>query len=238
MLAGVSGAKIDPETAIGLWAFDEGAGGIAGDSSGNGNDGILNGDLKWVEGKFGKALEFNGTDTCVTTEQKLLDSLGEYTIVLWIKPEDVPINRVGFIGQNDAVEFNFPNATTISFWTPTAGGVKPTYNYPKGEWHHLAAVASGESTIVYVDGEIGAQGGPAGPETSDFTVNIGGCGICDATGNWYTGVMDDVAIFQMALEEDDIKKIMNDGLLESLGMAAVCREGKLATSWGKLKTEY
>ncbi len=44
---------------VGLWAFDEGTGNKVKDLSGNGNDGTISG-AKWVDGKFGKALEFHG----------------------------------------------------------------------------------------------------------------------------------------------------------------------------------
>jgi len=37
----------------GAWLFDEGSGGETKDSVG-GNDGEIQGDLKWVDGKFGK----------------------------------------------------------------------------------------------------------------------------------------------------------------------------------------
>ena len=40
---------------VGHWAFDDGAGTIAVDSSGNGNDAVLEGggDASWVEGQLG-----------------------------------------------------------------------------------------------------------------------------------------------------------------------------------------
>ena len=41
MLTGKSSAKIDLKTAAGIWLFEEGAGEVAKDSSGNGNDGKL-----------------------------------------------------------------------------------------------------------------------------------------------------------------------------------------------------
>ena len=43
MFAGLSDAKINPESIVGIWLFDEGKGDAAADSSGNGNDGEING---------------------------------------------------------------------------------------------------------------------------------------------------------------------------------------------------
>lgn len=60
-----SDAKIDESTIAGMWTFEDGQGETVTDESGNGSDGTFVGDLKWVDGKFGGGLEFNGTDTWV-----------------------------------------------------------------------------------------------------------------------------------------------------------------------------
>ena len=65
MFAGRSYAKIDAETIVGIWLFDEGRGDVAQDSSVNGNDGTLNGPQWTNESKFGSALEFNGSDSYI-----------------------------------------------------------------------------------------------------------------------------------------------------------------------------
>jgi hypothetical protein len=235
MLAGISYAKIDPETAVGIWLFDDGTGDVATDHSGKGNDGTLK-NAKWVEGKFGKALEFNGTDACVQTEQKLLDGLSEFTIVTWVKPGNITANRVGLVGQNDSPEFGFIDPNNVNLWTPTAGGLSNPYNHPEDEWHHVGTVASTTFTKVYIDGEAVEQAGAyANHGSSNFNVNIGGCGVWDPDGNWYTGAMDEVAIFHAALENGDIETIMNDGLASAVGITAVSPARKLATSWGKIK---
>ena len=46
---------------VGYWPLDEGSGKEAKDASGNGNHGEFVGDPQWVDGKYGKAVEFNGT---------------------------------------------------------------------------------------------------------------------------------------------------------------------------------
>jgi hypothetical protein len=80
---------------VGIWLFDEGSGDIARDSSGKGNDATLVNSPAWVDGKFGKALKFNGQDTCVQTGQKLLDGLEEFTIVTWINTDNLTGSRIG-----------------------------------------------------------------------------------------------------------------------------------------------
>jgi hypothetical protein len=55
-------AKIDPQTCVGAWMFDENNGNLAKDLSGNKNDGTLVNGPKWIDGKFDKALSFDGVD--------------------------------------------------------------------------------------------------------------------------------------------------------------------------------
>jgi len=241
MFVGIGDAKIDVGTAVGIWLFDEGSGDTANDSSENGNDGKLTGGPKWVAGKFGKALEFDGKGTCVETGQQLLEAVPEFTIVLWVNKGKITASRIGLVGQNDTVEMGFISPATVQIWSEGAGqGVDANYPFSEGEWHHVAATGTTTSIKNYLDGELKNQGTTNVPHhgSSAFNVNIGGCGIFDGSGNWYTGVIDEVAVFNVALEEDDIKTIMNDGLAGVLGLVAVSPAGKLTTSWGKLKAAY
>ncbi len=66
-------AAIDLDNIMGMWLFNRDSAGVATDSSDNGNDGTIHG-AKLVDGVFGKALEFDGTDDWV--EVPHADSLG------------------------------------------------------------------------------------------------------------------------------------------------------------------
>ena len=128
----VSTAEIDLDTAVGIWLFDEGKGGVATDISGEGNDGELVKSPAWVKGKFGMALEFDGKASCVSTEQKLLDNLEEFTIITWVQTGDVNANRIGLVGQNDSPEFGFIDPNSVNLWTPTAGGTTNPWKFKHG----------------------------------------------------------------------------------------------------------
>ncbi len=57
----------------------------------------------------------------------------------------------------------------------------------------------------------------------------------DGSGEYYNGLIDEFAIFNVALTEDDIKTIMDKGLARALGIAAVSPSGKLTATWGSIK---
>ena len=69
-----SHAALNADNIMGMWLFNEGQGDKANDSSGNGNDGKVIGGAKWVDGQFGKALEFNGTDAWIEVQHS--DTVG------------------------------------------------------------------------------------------------------------------------------------------------------------------
>ncbi|MEM2282818.1 MAG: LamG-like jellyroll fold domain-containing protein, partial [Candidatus Hadarchaeales archaeon] len=66
--------------------FNEGSGSKALDSSGRGIHGTLYNGPSWTDGKFGKALSFDGVDDYVRTGTITNPFTTEQTIALWIKP--------------------------------------------------------------------------------------------------------------------------------------------------------
>jgi hypothetical protein len=66
--------------------FDEDSGNIAYDSSGNGNNGnLVNGPI-WVDGEFGKALQFDGIDDFVNITNDFENVFNSFTIDFWVYP--------------------------------------------------------------------------------------------------------------------------------------------------------
>ena len=92
-------AEIDPKSVVGVWLLDEGEGEIVVDSSDNGNDGRLFG-ANWIDGKFGKALDFDGEDDYVeVADDPILDGMPELTLVAWVYLRDY--SKTGYTGFVD-----------------------------------------------------------------------------------------------------------------------------------------
>ncbi len=239
ILAGASTAAVNLDDAVGIWLFDEGSGCVAADSSGAGVDGTLVGGAAWVSGPFGGALEFNGSDACVETGQQLLEQVSDFTISLWMRTPGTGADRVGLVGQNDTVEFGLINPSTLQLWSEGGGGSHDrAWELADNEWHHIAGTGTAEVLRLYVDGDM-TEGALATPDhgTSAFNLNIGGCGIYDGTGNWFTGGIDDVAVFHRALDASEVDDLMANGLAASLDPTAVDPRGKAAVAWGDLRRQ-
>jgi hypothetical protein len=65
---------------VGVWMLDEGNGQDVKDISSNHNDGKIQGNPKWVKGKFDGALEFTGTDTVIVPNSDSLMPSKQITV--------------------------------------------------------------------------------------------------------------------------------------------------------------
>lgn len=210
---------------IGYWPFDDQTTPTA-DLSPNLNHGTVNGGAVFVDGHTGEAgdfaLEFDGVDDSVTTAVSLLNGLPEFTMSGWAKM-DVPQlgNRIGLWGQNDAIEFGMINPTQIEYWS-AQGGVMQAGGVPFGptaDWTHILVTNSPTERKLYLDGVEAGSGASGGAPTSTFFFNIGGSGVQDASGNFFLGQIDDVAVWDTVLTAQQIADLAS-GELTPIGPAA------------------
>ncbi len=157
------------------------------------------------------AATFDGTNRWVDTKNQFLQHRAAFTLEYWISPTNrvadpttfggARAGRIGIVGQNDAIEYGFIDANTIQIWTPNGGSLNTAYTNADNEWHHVATIASGTSLKTYYDGAlVGTTAGVTNDYgNSVFNVHIGGAGVFDADGNWFTGYIDEVAIFDKAI---------------------------------------
>jgi hypothetical protein len=244
MLTGSTYAEIDPETIAGAWLFEEGSGKTAKDSSGKGNDGDIEGGPKWVNGKFGRAMEFNGqTDYIVIKDSDSLD-LNHMTAAAWVNlasyAEDQRIitKEEGTGDPYSVYSFQVSGAgfTKLEF-RPTLDGtrqrVPSNADLPLGQWTHVAATYDGEAVVLYIDGVVDKEQ----PATGEMMVNDKDVWIGASefwTPRFFDGIMDEAVLFNVALSQDDVRTLMDTGLG---GILAVSPAGKLTTTWAGVKAQ-
>ncbi len=241
LLPQVSSAKIDPETAAGVWLFDEGAGSDAMDSSGKDNHGKITG-AKWKDGKFGDGLEFGGAQWVTIESTQDLQLGDEHTMMAWFFATDITQHRM--IISKDAeylLRIDVPGEgnkmstfVNIGGWEPRASAGVPK----EDTWTHIATTyeraANNDHVILYVNGvRAGSSSRPGKGVGNANAVDIGKWG----GGSYFVGILDEVAIFKSVLTEDDLQTIMEHGLDKTLGgIAAVSASNKLTTTWGVIKS--
>lgn len=214
------------------------------DQSLEGNDGIINGKAETVDGKFGEALEFDGTDDFV--EVPLVDSItfstgDSLTVQVWVKTDDQP-------PQNDGIVGNYRPATDAVWLLSVSGddaaargkmgfslrdkgransaGIRSTDFLNDNEWHVLAGVRDQKAKKIrfYVDGELI-------DEVDDNTLDINSgqsIWVGEHLNRFYKGLIDEVKVWNRPLTEKELEQSRRQP-------SPVDAVGKLTTIWGMIK---
>jgi hypothetical protein len=206
---------------VGHWAFDEGAGTIAYDSSETGNTGTLVNDPVWTDGIVGGALFFDGANRFVVTTPTGPAGPGGVSVSAWVKTtvggkvllaygEDVlarPFFRV-LVGNSEI--YMLTGKGQIGFFAP---------NLADGTWHHLAVVitpgAALTNTMFFLDGMLLSTKtrdtnpfeywdiGPSDP------ITIGADTAANDFANSFWGSIDEVRVYGRALTPQDVSELRN-----------------------------
>ena len=246
MAASPSLSKIDPNTIVGLWLLDDGRGNIAKDASGNGHHGEFLGlKPKWVEGQFGEAFEFDGQDDSVlfNADERpehafIFHQPTDATFVFWVKRLTLPHVAIFWTrgDVSDKGRFNVYAGAGENFgFTYKSDDGMPhgifsrTVDLPLKEWTHLAITRKGKSYIAYKDGIVADRAVDAEPDLPTARRWI----ASGRDGFRFNGILDEIAAFKAVLSEEDINKIMNNGLEKTA--LAVSSARNLTTIWGQIK---
>lgn len=239
LLTGSSYAKLDLKTCLGMWLLEEGSGKKAIDSSGNKNDGDIMGNPKWIDGKFGKALQFNGSTDYVSLPELPEQSNKPLSVIAWINWEGSTATTRGVWGYTNVATVNSHFEIQSAGMRLRLGNINKTgmTSPPKNQWSLVCFTYDGNNAKYYlngaeIDGFSGGSGGILGTRTA-----LGHMfGVSDA-GRFFDGAIDEIAIFNVAIGLQDIQSVMNQGLRQSAGLAPVDSFGKLATTWATIKAK-
>ena len=201
--ASMSIGTLPPLPPIAHWALDETGGVIAHDSVGS-NDATVIGMSAWQpeDGKVEGALEFDGA-TFVVANFVLDPSDDPFSVLVWVQG--------GAPGQVIVSQDSGSDWLAID---PESGGLMtavapPEARHPTGPlvsdvvvtdglWHRIALVWDGTSRSLFVDGTLVATDEQGSLVSCTGGLNIG-CGNDMAPSTFFTGLIDDVRIYNRAV---------------------------------------
>ena len=215
-------------------SFDEDQGQVAIDGSGMGNNCDLKGNPKWIDGKYGKALEFDGKTWGEVPDSPSLDITKALTIETWAKLYG------GGEGIQSAVEKG-------SAWVDGEYNLAPLYNggcilqmkdlpancadqnigsnIQDNTWHFLAGVWDGSGIKLYIDGTLDAEMECAGTLlTNDDPLFIGARG---GNQRFLVGALDEIKVYNELITD-----------MKSPHTTAVDPQDKLAINWSSIRSEF
>jgi len=215
----------DDPALVAWWKLDEGNGTTVVDYSGNNNHGKFTfGEVDWVEGIDGGALQFPSGWVEMTEYVGVLGTQNR-TVTAWINTTGYGdyiswgenVNTQKWIGR---VQDDASNGTVGALRTECSGGyIIGSTVLTDGQWHHVASVLEvvGQSDIMdiklYVDG---VREVISGSQAIDVNTVSEGRKVWLGEGHHsrlFPGIVDDIRIYEKALTQDEIKLLMRGDLL-------------------------
>jgi hypothetical protein len=212
---------------VAYWKLDDGSGTTAFDSSGNGNDGALEGNPLWVEGQLGGALEGSGNgDYIRVPHSDSLDISDAVTVALWvyggIPPDQVICKGSGggawVASYSFRIDDNASYVRQINFRGrvgTNADAINSSSPIPEDEWTHIAITfdvsAQGNNQKIYINGQLDAESRSENPLSTNTDDLLIGADAYDTTRWHWQGMLDDIRIYDEALPEGQIQAIMLGG---------------------------
>lgn len=197
---------------IGCWAFNEGTGKIAADTSGNQNSGTIN-DAVWTAGKFGCCLKFDGSGDSVNCGSgSSLNAATGLTIAGWIRFEASKSHTL--LMKNVAYGVRISTTSIGTRLWDSGGGhtFNASFTYLTGKWYYLAVTwdSKSQNVITYINANpVGTPGTFVGPlNASTQYILIGKVVWSDS----YTteGLIDSVQVYNRALSSAEIKHLYRE----------------------------
>lgn len=224
---------------VGWWRLADNGGASTYDNGPYSNDGGLQpggSEPLWVDGKFGSALKFDGTDDRVAiSNDAVLNPTDSITLEAW-----TDFSGSGGL-QNILTNGAWNRALRVggdTFWNPnkfifqlTTGGSDHTLYSDAisawGDWHHVAGTYDGATVKLFVDGRLAAQEDASGgivAATADTFV-----GAESGLGYFYNGTIDEPRVWDRALSDSEVWERYVYGLYGSYATAGTFMSAQFDT---------
>jgi|GEM_PF-1251877 len=228
------------------------------DLSGNGNDALVNtqggepaitgapsGPPEVVDGRFGKALYFDGTNYLEVMTSEILETTDQITLEAWVNPEVLSTGADNMTVLTKDCSY-YMVLRENGFLASYHYGVEPPGYHlsmqplQDGEWTHVAITYDGNNVTLYINAQVDAEISAGGEIQVSGCVDPQSIGIgCEVrtpergepNQRFFQGAIDEVRISDIARTPSEIKESFTNGLL-----LAVDPEDKLAGTWGRIRS--
>ena len=172
-------------------------------------------------------LQFDGIDDYILIEENVLPDSGDYTISIWVKADSSNVGARTLISQSDTSGSPFYFGSNSG--SDLSGKIKMNQDwkslesspfYLDNKWHLYTIVNDGiigdssiiiDTSLFYVDGvEVSTVMGEGKSYPIDERFFIGT--MWDSSGEFFSGAIDDISIWDRKLSSKEISSIYNSGI--------------------------
>ena len=202
------------------WTFDEANGSTSSDVRGS-FDGMLAGGAAFVPGKFGNAVEFDGSTAEVDFGLGAGDLGDKFTVSIWVKwtGADSPANAMRILeNKNDSnssdgwgifTESSNDTNALVRGSSDAAISSSVTTSWKANDWHHIVAVFNDANLEVFADGSSRASGVIAPVTPGGKSLKMGKWHNGNA--NTFKGLMDDLRLYDKVLTVNEVATLFGGG---------------------------
>jgi hypothetical protein len=196
---------------VAAYNFNAGSGTTLADVTGKGHTGTLTGPTWSTAGKTGAALSFDGVNDSVrVNDANDLDLTTAMTLEAWVRPTTLGNWRtVLFKEQTSHMSYALYAATVSSRPSGQSyiGGerdVRSPTALPTATWSHLSTTYDGSVLRLYVNGtQVSTLNASGAMAVSTGPLKIGGNAVFGS--EWFSGLIDDVRVYDRALSTAEIQ---------------------------------
>ncbi len=197
--------KLKEEGLVAHYKLDETEGGTAQDNAGA-NDGVVHGAPLWQPGggKIRGALHLDGLDDYISTGSVLDPAAGPFSAFAWVKggaPGQVIVSQAS--GANwlaaDAGGRLMTGLIRPAGGRQAAAPLASQFIIVDGAWHRVGVVWDGTTRALYVDDVLAGEDTQSGLASSSGGLNLG-CGAALESGTFFSGLIDDVRIYNRVVK--------------------------------------
>ncbi|MGI9212419.1 MAG: LamG-like jellyroll fold domain-containing protein [Methylococcaceae bacterium] len=205
---------------VAAYGFEEATGSsLTADASGMGNHGVLSG-VNYTSGRMGSGVQFNGYNQLLTVKNAAsLNIKPALTMEAWVYPKSnqkqqpLLLNENGIYPVYSLYSSGYRYLPLTRVETRNSNLLSGTAALPIYQWSHLASTYDGFNLRLYLNGREQSNKSLSGVlATSDGSLRIG---ANPNGGEWFSGLIDEVRIYNRALSASDIQKDMSTSVIST-----------------------
>jgi hypothetical protein len=215
-----------PPGASGVWQFDEGAGMLAADASGQGHALRLLGGAGWAPGMSGSALAIRRPGQLAASAAALIDTTRSYTVSAWLNPalagqSGSAVSQAAPAGSAFSLGLQTSgSATRWTFLVPNRSGCAPIrcgvranthyddgrFSPSAGNWHQVTGVydATTLTISISVDGVPEDIEHVTAPPASNGPLILGTGQRAYPRSDAFLGALDELRLYPRALRPEQV----------------------------------